>query len=306
MDDDGLCELAEEARQAIASRPSTYVAFDPHHPGQPIKLPGRFALRYGGRGEEQSQVDRKAAVRRAFNSPFWPFVVATTSAGQEGIDFHQWCSAVVHWNTPANPVDFEQREGRVHRFGGHAVRRNVAAAHRAEALRSSEPDVWKAVYDAARATSGELGDFAPYWVFPGPAKIERHVLPYPLSRDQARLDRLKADLAVYRLAFGQPRQEDLLNLLRRQEPGHVGVADIRRRSRVPACSLPLATEAGQHRRGVRHRPSRQGGSVAPSIRASGPRPAARCTTRHPESPSRTTRRHRCRDGRRRRRRSACC
>ncbi|MGQ5263630.1 helicase-related protein [Micromonospora sp. ZYX-F-536] len=226
LDDDGLYALAEEAREAIASRPSTYVAFDPHHPNQPIKLPGRFALRYGGRGEEQSQVDRKVAVRRAFNSPFWPFVVATTSAGQEGIDFHQWCSAVVHWNTPANPVDFEQREGRVHRFGGHAVRRNVAAGHRADALRSTEPDVWKAAYEAARAISGELGDFAPYWVFPGPAKIERHVLPYPLSRDQARLDRLKADLVVYRLAFGQPRQEDLLTLLRRQEIGADGAPDI--------------------------------------------------------------------------------
>jgi hypothetical protein len=165
-------------------------------------------------------------VRGAFNSPFWPFVVATTSAGQEGIDFHQWCSAVVHWNTPANPVDFEQREGRVHRFGGHAVRRNIAAAHRADALRSSQPDVWMALYEAARAESGELGDFAPYWVFPGAAKIERHVLPYPLSRDQARYDRLKADLVRYRLAFGQPRQEDLLLLLQRNEAGKAGVPEI--------------------------------------------------------------------------------
>ncbi|MBO4140359.1 hypothetical protein J5U46_09415 [Micromonospora tulbaghiae] len=226
LDDEELRRLADEARQAIASRPSTYEAFNPHHADERIKLPGRFALRYGGRGEERSQVNRKETVRRAFNSPFWPFVVATTSAGQEGIDFHQWCSAVVHWNTPANPVDFEQREGRVHRFGGHAVRRNIAAAHRAQALRSPEPDVWKALYDAARAESGELGDFAPYWVFTGPAKIERHVLPYPLSRDQAKLDRLKSDLVMYRLAFGQPRQEDLLNLLRRRETGAAGVPDI--------------------------------------------------------------------------------
>ncbi|MGW0503826.1 C-terminal helicase domain-containing protein [Micromonospora sp. NPDC003241] len=226
LDDEELCRLADEARQAIASRPSTYEAFDPRHPDERIKLPGRFALRYGGRGEEQSQADRKAVVRRAFNSPFWPFVVATTSAGQEGIDFHQWCSAVVHWNTPANPVDFEQREGRVHRFGGHAVRRNIAAAHRAAALRSPEPDVWKALYDAARAESGELGDFAPYWVFPGRAKIERHVLPYPLSRDQAKLDRLKSDLAMYRLAFGQPRQEDLLNLLRRHTTDRTNTTEI--------------------------------------------------------------------------------
>ena len=45
--------------------------------------------------------------------------------------------------------------------------------------------------------------------------IERHVLLYPLSRDVVKLERLKADLAHYRLAFGQPRQEDLMALLRR-------------------------------------------------------------------------------------------
>ena len=30
---------------------------------------------------------------------------------------------------PGNPVDLEQREGRIHRYKGHAVRRNVAASH---------------------------------------------------------------------------------------------------------------------------------------------------------------------------------
>ena len=40
-----------------------------------------------------------------------------------------YAHAVAHWNLPTNPVDFEQREGRVHRYKGHAVRRNLAAAH---------------------------------------------------------------------------------------------------------------------------------------------------------------------------------
>lgn len=159
---------------------------------------------------------RASEVRAAFNSPFWPFVMATTSAGQEGIDFHWWCSAVIHWNTPSNPVDFEQREGRVHRFGGHAVRRNVAAAHRDDVLASNDTDPWRAAYDAALAASGDLGEFSPYWVFPGAAKIERHVLPYPLSHDRTRYEQLKVDLATYRLAFGQPRQEDMLELLKRR------------------------------------------------------------------------------------------
>jgi len=46
-------------------------------------------------------------VRQAFNSPLWPFVLVTTSIGQEGLDFHTYCRAVVHWNLPANPVDME-------------------------------------------------------------------------------------------------------------------------------------------------------------------------------------------------------
>jgi hypothetical protein len=112
------------------------LVFDPDDLEASIALLGGFALRYGGRRDDPNSA-RHPEVRQAFNSSFWPFIVATTSAGQEGIDFHWWCSAVVHWNTPANPMDFEQREGRVHRFGGHAIRRNVAARHRGAALRGS-------------------------------------------------------------------------------------------------------------------------------------------------------------------------
>ncbi len=223
MNDTTLTRLAEQAAEAIALRPSGHRAFDPTDPNHQIALPSRFALRYGG-----TQVDADSArpsdVRASFNSPFWPFVLATTSAGQEGIDFHWWCSAIVHWNVPTNPVDFEQREGRVHRFGGHAIRRNVAAAHRAEALSSSETDVWKAAYDAARRQS-TLGDFAPYWVYPGPAHIERHILSFPLSRDEPKYQAVVRDLATYRLAFGQPRQEDLLALLESSGTGSTGPAE---------------------------------------------------------------------------------
>jgi hypothetical protein len=214
IDDATLQRIATTAATALSLRSVDYQAFDPAKPDEPIRLLSRFALRYGGR---RGNVDdaRQPEVRRAFNSPFWPFVLATTSVGQEGIDFHWWCSAVVHWNTPANPVDFEQREGRVHRFGGHAVRRNVAAAHRAAALRERGPDLWGNAYEAARQTSRELGDFSPYWVYRGPARVERRIMPYLLSRDVRRLETLRRDLVLYRLAFGQPRQEDMLELLRR-------------------------------------------------------------------------------------------
>jgi hypothetical protein len=37
----------------------------------------------------------------------------------------------------------------------------------------------------------------------------------PLSREATRLDDLKQSLALYRLTFGQPRQEELLEFLKR-------------------------------------------------------------------------------------------
>ena len=61
-----------------------------------------------------------------------------------------------------------------------------------------------------------FGELTPHWIFDGDHKIERHLLIYPLSQDEGRYQRLKDDLAMYRLSFGQPRQEDLVELLRRR------------------------------------------------------------------------------------------
>jgi hypothetical protein len=215
MDDDNFMELAAQARDALSMLPSRYLAFDPDEPDRPLPLLSRFAVRYGGRRLDQ-QSARQPQIRNAFNSPFWPFVLATTSIGQEGIDLHWWCHAAVHWNVPSNPVDFEQREGRVNRFGGHAVRRNIADKHRASVMASSDVDPWKVAYDAARDQSEALGEFAPYWIYPGLFKVERQLLNFPLSRDAPRAVAVKDDLALYRLALGQPRQEDLLDFLKRR------------------------------------------------------------------------------------------
>lgn len=212
--DAGLFNLAERARAAIALRPARYVAFDPMRPdGKGIPFVSRFALRFGNVRQEEDDV-RLPEVRAAFNSPFWPFVLATTSIGQEGVDFHWWCHAIVHWNLPANPVDFEQREGRVNRYKGHAIRKNVATMYRAACLAAQGGDPWESLFSvAAQTRDSVLGDLKPYWVFTGDAKIERHMLGYPLSRDQGRWEKLRELLALYRLAFGQPRQEDLIRLL---------------------------------------------------------------------------------------------
>lgn len=232
--DTELLHLAELARNAISLRPSNYEAFDWRRPDEPITMSSRFALRYASQSRSDDS-ERPSEVRNAFNSPFWPFVLATTSAGQEGIDFHWWCHAVVHWNTPANPVDFEQREGRVNRYAGHAIRKNVASRHRTSILASQRQNPWDAAYEHASEYRDKYGDLSPHWVYPGEAKIQRHALPLPLSRDRARLDRVREDVVLYRLAFGQPRQEDFLELLRRRGiHGGAGTAlDLRPPDAVP-------------------------------------------------------------------------
>ncbi len=224
LDAEAIRDLAWTAAQAINLRTTTYRALDVDQPQETIPFTAHFALRYGGR-RQKAEDARQPEVRRSFNSPFWPFVLASTSVGQEGIDFHWWCHSVFHWNTPPNPVDFEQREGRVDRYRGHAIRKNVAQHHGAAVLQDPGRDPWSTAWKLAQDLRSEYGDFTPSWVYPGDAKIERHVVPFVMSSDMARYERVKRDVALYRLTFGQPRQEDMLELLREQGTEGVGARE---------------------------------------------------------------------------------
>jgi hypothetical protein len=188
----------------------------------------RFALRFGDGSGDASAGDEKAETRReqvrqAFNSPFWPFVLASTSIGQEGLDFHQYCLNVFHWNLPGNPVDLEQREGRVHRYKGHAIRFNIAQRYPLHTLvgkLNGSGDPWAILFEMAQNDAKEAGypdELVPFWVFPeGQHKIRRHTPVYPFSKDAERIDILKNGLVTYRMVLGQPRQEDLVNFLQQR------------------------------------------------------------------------------------------
>lgn len=189
----------------------------------------RFAMRFGDErndeeepgGDEEDGLarTRKERVRSAFNSPFWPFVLVTTSVGQEGLDFHNYCHAITHWNLPANPIDLEQREGRINRYKGHAIRKNVASSFAARALEERGGDAWEKLFAIARSECDPCqNELVPYWVYPGEAKIERHVPSLPFSREEERLARLIEALTVYRMVFGQNRQEDLINYILTEIP----------------------------------------------------------------------------------------
>lgn len=190
--------------------------------GDALSLRCRYAMRYGNATEDEKVVARKDVLQHAFNSPFRPFVLASTSVGQEGLDFHSWCHSIVHWNLPGNPVDLEQREGRVHRYKGLAVRRNVArlAGYVPD---SATGDPWTGLFRSAEVAHQEtpLAGLVPYWICeaPGGVAVERKVFRFPLSEDQHRFDRLKSSLALYRMVFAQPRQQDLLGHLQARAEG---------------------------------------------------------------------------------------
>lgn len=212
--------VARAMAQALAIRPSQIDVDDVHVDGETLSISkfqmrGRFAMRLADYKDEDGAVARLGGVRDAFNSPFRPFVLATTSVGQEGLDFHPYCYRVYHWNLPGNPVDLEQREGRVHRFKGHAVRLNLAERQTAVVRgRGQAPnDPWKLMFEHARSEAVVDTDLIPYWIYEGSVRVERRVPILPFSREVTRLAWLKRSLTVYRLAFGQPRQDDLLNYL---------------------------------------------------------------------------------------------
>ena len=79
--------------------------------------------------------------------------------------------------------------------------------------------MWETAFALGRAgRSVQENDLVPYWLFPGDAKIERHVPALPFSREVERLYGLRRALAIYRMVFGQSRQEDLITYLLAQIP----------------------------------------------------------------------------------------
>jgi hypothetical protein len=187
-----------------------------------------FALAFGedeaadGNNADRQDRERRSVIREAFNSPFWPFVLATTSVGQEGLDFHWYCRDVFHWNLPSNPVDLEQREGRVNRRDSLAVRASIArdwpldlALHGRDRTLTNP---WRAVFERLEADETPQRykhGLYPHWLYEcrradDTIGVARHVAFHDQSRDALKYEHLKRALALYRLVFGQANQDDLL------------------------------------------------------------------------------------------------
>lgn len=168
----------------------------------------RYAVRFTEKADSDAGAYRTVLMQNSFKSPFRPFIFATTSVRQEGLDFHSYCARVVHWNLPRNPVDIEQREARVYRYKNHAVRQNIALDHSAENI--GDRADWSTLFQREddREQAAPKRDLVPYWIYArrhqDARKIQRYVLSLPSSREVRRFEKLTRALASYRLALGKP------------------------------------------------------------------------------------------------------
>ncbi|WP_249599552.1 helicase-related protein [Peribacillus frigoritolerans] len=181
-----------------------------------FNLRTHFAVSFSNRKTDEKSQGRTDDMRQAFNSPFRPFVLSTTSIGQEGLDFHWYCRKIVHWNLPSNPVELEQREGRINRYKGLVIRKNVANKYAHTSFDNNKP-IWDQLFDASyKGEKGEHCDIVPFWLMEDvedAAKIERIIYQYPYSKDISTLERLLKILSLYRISLGQVRQEEFLTFL---------------------------------------------------------------------------------------------
>ena len=195
----------------------TYSAFKKRMLGeepQRTSMRSHFAVAFTNDRKEVTGDNRKNSLRNAFNSPMRPFVLATTSIGQEGLDFHYYCRKIMHWNLPSNPIDLEQREGRINRYKCLAIRQDIAERF---ADRSFNSDVWQELFSMAadEIRSADQSELVPYWCLGKnqTVKIERIIPMYPVSKDEINYERLIKVLSLYRLTMGQARQEELVDYI---------------------------------------------------------------------------------------------
>jgi hypothetical protein len=174
-----------------------------------IRVRCHVAVPFGSSDEDDRSTGKAAdertprsdELRNAFNSPFWPHVLATTSVGQEGLDFHTWCSRIVHWDLCPSPLELEQREGRIQRFGGLAIRRHLRdlgdGALASIATADKLCSLWGVVESLANAKYRDDSGLSPWWVLKG-AAVSRYVFNLKQSRDLEKFKLLKEQRLIYR------------------------------------------------------------------------------------------------------------
>jgi hypothetical protein len=215
-----LNKIAEELRDALQLSPGASGFHIARRRGSGAKVKDgirvvcRAAVAFGSTERfEDGKAVRPDEVLKAFNSPFRPFLLASTSVGQEGLDFHVWCDRIVHWDLCRTPLDLEQREGRIQRFLGLGVRRALARTHGSKIAGLHTELPWNSLEEEAERTSEWTANgIVPWWVIPE-MKLQKHFFLIEQSRDIAKYRLLLKQRMLYRFALGQPNPHEFVKEL---------------------------------------------------------------------------------------------
>ena len=115
----------------------------------------------------------------------------------------------------------EQREGRIQRFGGLSVRTALAGHLGARTLTGNgeHPSPWFTLAEHAdQKFSNDASGRSPWWSCPG-EEIDRVFVVLPQSRQTAKYDQLSRLRWLYRLALGQPHQQDFIETVMQMPDG---------------------------------------------------------------------------------------
>jgi hypothetical protein len=221
LDADAVHNYARDLKSVLSLRAGRHRIFEPHgRNGRMFTLRCHAAMPFAdakvanaSTGEDQRI--RTDELRRAFNTPFWPHVLATTSLGQEGLDFHVWCRRLLHWDLCSSPLDLEQREGRIQRFGGLSIRKALASQLKQVVCSTPMPadkreSPWSILARHAEHTHAhDASGLQPWWVCKDD-QVDCHFVELPQSRHEQRITDLREKRYHYRLALGQPQQQDFI------------------------------------------------------------------------------------------------
>jgi len=180
---------------------------------KPFLVPCHYAERFNADFSDTGAADTakipKAHFKNchnAFISPFWPMILCTTSANQEGYDLDRYCNRIMHYSLPASTMAFEQRDGRIDR------RLSLLARRRMAQLYAADGESWKEMFEHDKGESG----MSPYWTQTGylektgddALKFERIVPYFPMTKEYVYYRRLLEDKNVYRGHFGLPNESN--------------------------------------------------------------------------------------------------
>lgn len=153
----------------------------------------RVAVMHGGIDHEE-----RHRIMARFRDHEFDVLVASRVAS-EGLDF-EFCSAVVNYDLPWNPMEVEQRIGRIDRFGQSEEKILILNFHTPGTI---ESDIIERVHERIGVFRDSIGELEPI-LQSQMADLRRAMFDFTLSEEQRRrrLDEMLAAMEEQRLAIG--------------------------------------------------------------------------------------------------------